>query len=189
MPPLYILEKNDFRIDPYLLKVVEKKGLINGPYGGGDKLMPHYNRFIKTFTMGEKSHPVTANEHDKIKFKKAEFFHPSHFQERRSIINRRETGDVERTFWCSTGLRVEAFQKYIDWLCDGESHEIHVILYSDKGTLFQEAFSTTDIKEIVRRCSEEPEYSHKNQEDLANLKEAEPMTKSSFYKTSPSARP
>jgi len=182
-------EKNDFRIDPYLLKVAEKKGLTNGPYGGEDKMMLHYHQFIRTFYMAERAYPPFAIKIDRIKFKKAEFFHPAHFQERTSVINRHEVSEVERIFWCSTGLRIDAFQRYIDWLCDDENHDIHVVLYSDKGTLFQEIFCTDDLKGIIKKYSEEPEFSEMDLALLEKLEEAEPMSMSSAFRASPSVQP
>lgn len=149
-------EKGDFRIDPYLIKVAEKNGIINGPFNDTDGIH-HFHHFIKSFSMGLALLPTSPQKNKNNKFVKAEFFHPSHFQDRTSLIIKSNSSNQQSFSYCHTGLPLDAFQEYVDWLCGDACHEIHVLLMSDKGTIFQEIFHTNDLKKIIAKFHQQPD--------------------------------
>ncbi|MCL1558687.1 hypothetical protein FHR53_003938 [Xanthomonas arboricola] len=151
--------KKDFAIKPYLIGANDKGGFNSGPLHKMDyeqSLLDKISGYLNTFDLAYIANYQENTEGPSI-FSNAPYFTPAMIQENSAKVIKKfkDTQGEEQRFFIDTGLGLEDFQGYINWLCGNKSFKMHALVMSDSGTIFQEVFHTDQLKKMINSYSSE----------------------------------
>ncbi|MCE4550547.1 MULTISPECIES: hypothetical protein [Xanthomonas] len=172
-------DKKDFAIKPYLIGTNDRGGFNSGPLHNMNyeqSLLDNISGYLKTLRL---AYIVDHGENKTGRplFFNAPYFTPAMIQENSAKVIKKfkNTKGEEQSFFMDTGLGLEDFQGYINWLCGKKSLEMHALVMSDGGSIFQEVFHTDQLKRMINRYLSEPEPSADLQTESGTSFYAQPI--------------